>query len=64
MSAEETLSVVHRRTLVLAGLGAVDYVPLRPFLVSQVSMAFCAYSAIQDTYLAPALKRSGTTRRE
>ena len=24
----ETLSVVHRRTLVLAGLGAVDYVTL------------------------------------
>ena len=26
----ETLSVVHRRVLVLAGLGAVDYVTLRP----------------------------------
>ncbi len=26
---QETLSVVHRRTLVLAGLGAVDYVTLR-----------------------------------
>ena len=25
---QETLSVVHRRTLVLAGLGAVDYVAL------------------------------------
>ena len=42
MSAEETLSVVHRRTLVLAGLGAVDYVPLRPFPAGQVFMAFCA----------------------
>ena len=26
---QETLSVVHRRTLVLAGLGVVDYVILR-----------------------------------
>ena len=26
---QETLSVVHRRTLVLAGLGVVDYVTLR-----------------------------------
>ena len=26
----ETLSVVHRRMLVLAGLGAVDYVTLEP----------------------------------
>ena len=25
---QETLSVVHRRTLVLTGLGVVDYVPL------------------------------------
>ena len=29
---QETLRVVHRRTLVLAGLSAVDYVTLRPFL--------------------------------
>ena len=42
MSSEETLSVVYRRTLVLAGLGAVDYVTLRPFPVCQISMAFCA----------------------
>ena len=34
---QETLSVVHRRTLVLAGLGVVDYVPCRPFLNTAVS---------------------------
>ena len=28
---QETLSVVHRRTLVLAGLGVVDYVTLPGF---------------------------------
>ena len=28
---QETLSVVHRRTLVLAGLGVVDYVALPGF---------------------------------
>jgi len=29
---QETLRVVHRRKLVLAGLSALDYVTLRPFL--------------------------------
>lgn len=31
MKAQEMLNVVHHRTLVLTGLGAVDYVDLPPF---------------------------------
>ena len=33
----EALSVVHHRPLVLAGLSAVDYVALQPFLKAAVS---------------------------
>ena len=34
---QETLSVVHRRTLVLAGLGVVDYVALPSLSEAAVS---------------------------
>ncbi len=33
---QEMLRVVHHRALVLAGLSAVDYVTLRPFLSAAV----------------------------
>ena len=60
----ETLSVVHRRMLVLAGLGAVDYVTLEPLserrslrrtaLLTNTSARICGamLKAIQDGAIA------------